>query len=164
MELTFIGYLKSEKNKGFSVDGATLGKNDISELVISLVESEIKKISNLIEQYNPSDKPIEYHYSFPVAFERTPNGPECHVKCVIRAAKPDSLMKKIDWTSSLLKKPLQAWIGSELAITVKVIRYNFNVAPSNADTTLIEGGAQQKLRGLSFQIQSVKLASEVPQK
>lgn len=162
METTLVGYLKLEKNKEFLSETATIGTNEIQNITISLVLDELKKIHNIIATYNDPDKPIEYHYSLPITFEKSPAGLECHVKGIIRAHKSDSLMKLIDWSSKLLKTPLQNWIGSEIALTVKLNKYDFGVLPSTSDA--ISGGAREKRRGVSFQIKSIKLASEIPKK
>ena len=161
METIIKGYLTLEKNKDLVSEGVSLGNNNVTHLIVTVVAEEVRKINTIIAQYNKPDSPIERHYSMPVAFESTPAGPTVHVKCVIRAAKSDSLMKLIDWSSSLLKVPVASWVGAEVAVTVKLNKYDFSIQP-NSSEDLKSGGARQKVRGISFTIKSIKRVSEIP--
>jgi hypothetical protein len=156
MSTTVKGNLVLEKNPAFlpeNLQGASVGKNEITELVLSCFDEEADKIRRIIASYNPATSPIENHYSFSVSHI----GRCTNVK--LRIHKKTNLLKLIDWsTPKLIRKPLAEWIGMEFTITVRLAKYNFNVssfsgAPDNEET--LEGGANKRLRGVSFIVEKI---------
>lgn len=157
MELVLSGYLTPDRNPDMLLPGVSLGCNEVKHLVLTVFDDEIVRLKAIIASYNKPSSPISQHYSFPTSF--MPDS--CHVKLKIRAAKSDSLMKLIDWSSSLLKTPIQNWIGEELSIKVRLSKYNFSMSSGAPDEEILAGGASTKHRGVSFQIQSIQTTAEL---
>jgi len=164
MDTVFKGHLILEKNPEFSAavtSGATVGNNEIEHIVLTVHDDDVDKIKKIISSYNPPNSPIENRYSFPVNFEVVPGaGLAAHIKFKIRSKRSNALLKLIDWNHpALIRLPLNKWVGLEFTINARLNKYCFDVAAntgmSENNVEVIDGGAKQKLRGVTFYITSI---------
>jgi hypothetical protein len=154
MEFTIRGHLLLEKNPIFADPAQSLGANDIKYLIITCFEeSELTRFGNFIRAANVG-KPLEDRMSFPIQFERDPKS--LHVMCKFRNPQPDTLLKRIDFMSTLRSVPLVDWIGNEFLIKVRSFKYDFT--NTTCDKDVIDGGSSIRRKGYVYHILNIKLA------
>ena len=151
MEINIEGNLLLERNPMFMLPEQTLGSNTLKYITLtSFDETTIKLLKHIQRQYN-HDQPIKDQYSLPFEFGFYNGSHYAQVQIKLRNPKSDTLLKLIDFTSTLIKLPLALWIGRVLKVRARVFKYNFTEQQPN----LIEGGSKKKLRGISLHIKCV---------
>ena len=152
--MTIKGNLLLEKNPMFNNIENSLGSNCIQYMILSCFDKDdVEKFKRIITAAN-GGKPLEDRMSFPVGFDR---GPCATVMCKFRNPKPETLLKRIDFSSGLRAISLRDWIGKEFNIRVSIYKYNF-IQRLNPD--LLAGGSSTTRRGYTYHIKSIKLVNE----
>jgi hypothetical protein len=158
MEMNIRGNLILEKNPIFADPTQTIGNNRIRYMLLSCFEEEdIKKFKHIIINTNHG-KPIEHRMSFPIGFDKTPNGAYAVVMCKFRNPKSDTLLKRIAFESNLRSVPLRDWIGKEFIIRVKIYKYNY--VDHMSGSGVLAGGSSVERKGYTYHIKSIKLSTE----
>lgn len=151
MEINIEGNLLLERNPMFVMPDQSLGVNTLKYIILtSFDETTITLLKNLQRQYN-HDQPIKDQYSLPFNFGFYNGSHYAQVQIKLRNPKSDTLLKLIDFTSSIIKLPLASWIGRVFKVRAKVLKYNF----TEQQPDLIEGGSKKKLRGIALHIKCI---------